>query len=278
MDPLTLAAGGAGLSALGGAVKGSKGTPSQVTTHQTQNSVAPAGAQEQALQSQGLQNSIQAGQLATGLEGQIGNAQNFQNQAQAGASNVLNGSAFNMTPEEQQRVQTLRDSLYNQGTQDVNYQAQQGLNGVVNSAGGRGLRGQALGALQGQVLDSANRNITSVANNANTIQAQQSLQVPQQRVQAQQSTINQGLSFADQLRQQALNNRQNLSNPAMLQYMQRERQLNGSSTDVGTSPGQQGGFWNGVAGGIAGGTAGLGTAGNLLRGIGSYNNWSDNQD
>jgi len=249
---------GGGLGAVGGAIKGGKGTPDQVQ----KNVIAPAGQQEQQLQQQSLQNYTQAQNLASGLEGQVGGAQSFQDQARQAAGGILSGQAFNVTPEEQARIQSLRDALYSQGSQDIGYNEQQGLQSVLSSAGGRGLRGQALGSLQGQVLDSGTRARTSVANQANTTAAQAYLAAPTQRINAQQGVIGQGLSLADQLRQKAIDNRSALQNPALMNYLQQERIA--GATQI--RPGQRGGFGGALGGALGGLGQGFSLGGNIASG------------
>jgi len=253
--------GGAG--ALGGALKGAKGTPDQKVT--SQNSIAPAGAQEAALQSQSLQNYQQAQNMAQGLEGGIGAAQSYQDQARQAGQNVLSGQAFNITPEEQMRIQGLRDALIQQGTANVGFNTQQGLQQVAGSAAGRGLRGQALSSMQGQVLQNQQRVVGDVANQANTMAAQQYLQAPQQRIAAQQGFIQQGMSLADQLRQNALANRQALQDPALMQYLFRERQANATSTNM--TPGQKGGLGGAIGGALGGAGQGFGIGANIASGF-----------
>ena len=252
-----------GAGALGGAAKGAKGTPDQKVT--SQNSIAPAGAQEAALQSQSLQNYQQAQNMAQGLEGQVGAAQSYQDLARQAGQGVLSGQAFNVTPEEQARIQGLRDALIQQGTANVGFNTQQGLQQVAGSAAGRGLRGQALSSMQGQVLQNQQRVVGDVANQANTMAAQQYLQTPLQRIQAQQGLIGQGMSLADQLRQNAFANRQALQDPALMQYLFRERQANATQTNV--TPGQKGGFMGAVGGALGGAGQGFGIGANIASGM-----------
>lgn len=260
----------AGAGAAGGAVKGAKGTPTQTQT--TKNNIAPAGAQEAALQAQSLQNYNQAQQLAGGLEGGIGAAQSYQDMARQAGQNVLSGQAFNVTPEEQARIQGLRDALIQQGTQDVGFNTQQGLQKVAGSAAGRGLRGQALSSMQGQVLQNQQRVVGDVSNQANTMAAQQYINAPQQRIAAQQGFIQQGMSLADQLRQQAIQNRSALQDPALMGYLSRER-LEGASRTA-TTPGQRGGFWGAVGGGLGGAGQGFNIGANIGSGLQGLRNGS----
>ena len=243
---------GAAAGGLGGAAKGAKGTPSQTQTQTT--SIQGPGAQEQQLQSQSLANYMQQQNLAKGLEGQIGATQSFQDLARQGAQGLIGGEAFALSPEEQARIQSMRDALIQQGTANVGFQTQQGLQQAVGSAAGRGLRGQALGSLQARVLESQQRNVADIANQANTLAAQQALQMPMQRVGLQQGMIGQGMTLADQLRQQAIQNREALQNPVLMNALQRDRLANTTTTQV--TPGQKGSLGAAIAGGMAGAAGG----------------------
>ncbi len=264
--------GSAVASGVGGAVKGAKGTPEQVTTQEQQTKIQGAGGIEQGLQRSSLENYNQAQQQAQGLEGQIGAAQSFQEQARQAAQGILGGQAFNVTPEEQMRIQGLRDALVQQGTADVGFQTQQGLQKALGSAAGRGLRGQALGALQGQVLESQQRNVRDIANQANTMAAQQYMQAPQQRIAAQQGIIGQGLSLADLLRQQAFQNRNTLQDPTLMNTLQRERLAGASQVTRGVVPGQKGSFADALAGGLAGASGGVSNVANIAGTFRNFNN------
>jgi hypothetical protein len=258
---------GMGAGGLGGAIKGAKGTPDQKVT--SQNSIAPAGAQEAALQSQSLQNYQQANNLAQGIEGGFGSAQSYQDLARQAGQNIMGGQAFNITPEEQARIQGLRDALIQQGTADVGFNTQQGLQQVAGSAAGRGMRGQALSSMQGQVLQNQQRVVGDVSNQANTMAAQQYINTPLQRIQAQQGLIGQGMSLADQLRQNAFANRQALQDPALMQYLQRERMANSTQTQI--TPGQRGGFMGAIGGALGGAGQGFGIGANIASGFRDLN-------
>jgi hypothetical protein len=265
MDPLTIGAGVAGAGAIGGAVKGAKGTPEQVQNQTTQ--IAPAGAQEQALQQQSLQNYTQAQALASGLEGQTGSAQTFQDQARQAGQNILSGQAMQLTPQEQQQIADLRSALINQGQVDINTQMRTGIQGAQSDAANRGLRGQAMGALQGQVMQAGTDAMGRLSTSANTQSANAAMQMPYQRIAAQQGMIGQGMSLADQLRQQAVTNRMNLQNPALMGMYANER-IAGASRQMST-PAQGGGFWDAVTGALGGGVQGANIGANIY---GAMNN------
>jgi hypothetical protein len=258
---------GAGASALGGAVSGAKGTPDQVST--TQANITPAGAKEQALQQQSLANYNQANQLAGQVEQNIQGTQGFQDQARQAGQNILSGQAMQLTPQEQQQIADLRSSLINQGQFDINAQTTRGIGNAQMDAANRGLRGQAMGALQGQVLQAGTEALGRVSMDANRQAAQAAMSMPYQRIGAQQGLISQGLSLADQLRQQAVQNRMSLQDPALMGYLSRERIA--GATQQTTTPGQGGGFWQGVAGGLAGAGQGANIGANVYGAINKLN-------
>jgi hypothetical protein len=257
----TMAAIGIG-SAVAGAAKGAKGTPDQTST--TQAKIAPAGAQEQQLQSQSLQNYMQANDLAKQYEQGIGGAQGLQDQARTAGGNILNGSAFQLTPQEQQSIQAQRDALVNAGQFDINTQQTKDIGNAQADAANRGLRGQAMGALQGQVYQASQEATGRLGMQANQLAAQAAQNIPMQRIQAQSGLISQGMSLADQLRQNALINRSNLQNPALMQALQNERIQGASRTQF--TPGQKGSVWDAIGGGLAGGAQGAALGANLSKG------------
>lgn len=267
MDPLTIAGVGAGAGALGGAIKGAKGTPEQIQ-NQTTN-IAPAGAQEQALQQQSLQNYTQANQLATGYEGAQANAQGFQDQARQAGQNILSGQAMNLTPQELQQIQDLRSAMINQGQVDINAQMKQGIGNAQSDAANRGLRGQAMGALQGQVMQAGTQAMGNLSGQANTQMAQAAMALPYQRIGAQQGLISQGMSLGDQMRQQAIQNRMALQNPALMASLQNER-IAGASRQQST-PASGGGWLDAATGFLGGGLSGAQAGANVY---GAMNNLS----
>jgi hypothetical protein len=182
-----------------------------------------------------------------------------------GYQDVLGGQAFQASPEELQQIDQLRQAQIGLGTQDINRLLGQATSQTNQMAGVRGLRGQALAQLQGQNNQAAAQQIGNVVNSANMQAAQQAMENPFRRVAAQTPFMQQGLSYQDQLRQQAIQNRQLAANPAMLNYFQQ-----GRSTQQMT-PGQSGGFWGAVGGGLGGAAGGLGLGVGVADAMNSFN-------
>lgn len=272
IDPISLGLiGSAVAGGVGGAIKGGKGTPDESKlTSQTQTTTLPgASRQERDLQSQALQAFQRQQQLAQGQEQSAAQFDPLRQQAMQGFSDIIGGGAFNLTPDEMARLQQQQQALVAQGQAPIERLLEERMRGVLDSAGGRNLRGQALGALQGQVLQAGAQELGDITRQANAITAQQALQIPGQRIAAQSPFLQGGISFADNLRQQAIQNQQALSNPALLQSMLSQRLAQGTTTTSGntTIPGQRGGFGGALLGGLTGGAIGAKTAGNVFTGL-----------
>lgn len=259
--------GGAIAGGAGGAIKGAKGTPQQVSTTTQTKDVAPASKTERELQSAALQNYFQNQNLTQATEDRLADLQGLQNQAQDVYGNVLSGQAFNLTPQEQANIAATRQALVQQGSEGVNRLLDERLQQVVNSGAGRGLRGQALGGLQGQVLKAGAQGITDIENQANVLAAQAAQNMPLQRINALQGFAGQGLSYADQLRQQAIQNREALSNPALLQALMNQRLAAAPVTQRTITPGKKGGLGSALLGGLGGAVSGATGAANLYGGL-----------
>lgn len=271
-------------TAVAGAASGGKGSPDQVqhaqgtTVKNTQ--FAPVGAQEQSLQNQSLQNYLaQQGQIGQQEQGLTSTFDPLRQQAAQAAGNVLNGQAFNLTPDEQAQIANVRNSTVTAGQQDIQNYLNQNLGAIQGSAGVRNLRGQALTSLQGGALNSSAQDYTRLVNAANATAAQQAQQAPLQRVAAQQNQIQQGLTLSDLLRNNAIQNRQVAQNPALLGMLQNERLAGGTSTQSDIAgkvyKGAPGSVGNAILGGI-GGAAGGWTAGNDIRKALGSSNQPDN--
>jgi hypothetical protein len=254
---------GAGISAaskgVGAAIAAKKGTPGKSQT----TSFAAASPEELDLQRQSIAQYMKQLELNNQQEAGISQYDPMRQQALQGYGDILGGQAFNMTAQEQQNIQNLRNSSIAQGTEDVNRYTQEGIRQVQGAAGTRNLRGQALGALQGQVVEQGQRQIGDITRQANQFAQQQAISLPYQRIQAQQPFLQQGLSYGDQLRQQAIQNRQLAQNPIALQRMQQER-MAASTT---SSPGQKGSVGAAIAGGLGGAIGGAGDFLNLAQGF-----------
>lgn len=260
---------GTAFGALGGAVQGARDTPDNVTTttgsssNTSQTKLAPQTQDQLQLQQNSLQQYLQQIALAQQYEQGIGGADQMQGQARQQASQVLNGQAFNLTPQEQAAIMGQRNAVVGQSTADVNRLLDERLRDLNIQAGERGLRGQALSQLQGDTVRTAADQYGNAVRAADLQASQQSLQQPYQRVAAQSPFIQQGATLADQMRQQALTNRANSQNPYLLQLLQNERLQTGTQTQNGTTNGQQigkgqeGSFLGALQGFFQGGTAGL---------------------
>jgi hypothetical protein len=248
---------GLGLGAVGGMVAGSRKTPG--------TKLAPAygevGEQEKQLQQQAMQQYLQQLAQTQQFEQGISQLDPLRQQALQGYQDVLGGQAFQASPQELQQIDQLRQAQIGLGTQDINRLLGEATSQTSQMAGVRGLRGQALAQLQGQNNQAASQQIGNVVNSANMQAAQQAMENPFRRVAAQTPFMQQGLTYQDQLRQQAIQNRQLAANPAMLNYFQQ-----GRATQQVT-PSSGGGFLGGLAGAISGAGAGLGF-GNALSGLG----------
>lgn len=277
MDPATLGIGGAALGGLAGLVQGGKGTPSQ-TGNTSNTSTTTFGAitpEQQALQDQSAQNYAQAQGLAGSLEQNAQNFQGLQNSAIGQTQNIINGSAFNLSPQQQQYISNLQQQMVNQGGAQIQQQEQQGLTQAVSNAANQGLRGQALTGLQGQVLQQGQKDYTNIVNQANTTAARAALTLPQSQVAAQSSALNSGLNQFNQLQQQALQNRNTLQSPYLLGILNGARGQTTTSSGTNTTPAAGGGFGQALLGGLTG-AASLGGAGLRLAGTANNLNAGDN--
>lgn len=258
--------GGAIAGGASGAVKGAKGTPDQVKDTITTKQIGEAGKEEQQLQSSALQNYFRNQELAKAYEDRLAGLGGLQQQAQDVYGNVLSGQAFQLTPQEQANIQASRDALVQQGTEGVNRLLDERLQQVVNSGAGRGLRGQALGALQGQVLKAGANSLTDIQNQANIQAAQAAQNMPLNRINALQGFAQQGLTYADMLRQNAIQNRQALQDPALLRVLQNERLQGAATTQRQITPGRKGSLGGALTSGLGGAVLGGTNAMNLYGG------------
>lgn len=233
-----LAAGGAALGLISGA-----GGSEQTTTR----NVAPPSQRERDLQEQSFQNYLQQLQLAQQQEAGIQGGAGLQEAARGGIESILNGQSFAATPEEEARINQYRQALVDQGAFDVQNLINQNVQRLTASAADRGVRGQALSELQSQGINSGAQQLGSIVRQANVTAAQQLMDNPYRRAQLQGSLANQNANFMENLRQQAIQNRQQLQNPALMQTLQNERLAAAGSTTV--QPGSLGGAIGGALGG-----------------------------
>jgi alkylated DNA nucleotide flippase Atl1 len=191
----------------------------------------------------------------------------LQAQAQQSLSDIIAGRSFQVSPEEQRLIEAQRQSQISLGEQDINKFLDERLQEVVGSAAGRGLRGQALGELQSDVIKQGSEAQARLVGQANLSALQQAQNLPFQRVAAQQPAISQGFTTADLLRQQAFANRQALSSPDLLRQLQQERFAKATRVNETYSPGRQGSTMDGLIGGIQGGLGGFAAGQSIGQGI-----------
>lgn len=231
-------------SAIGGAIAG--GSDSQSV--QTRN-VAPATLRERELQERSFQQYLQQQALANQFESGInGQSQGVQDSARNSMQSILGGGAFNITPDEMAQIQSIRDQTVKAGSGDINRFVDQRLQQVQNSGAVRGLRGQALSQLQSGAINEGTNQLGNLVERANLTAAQQAQQAPLQRIQLQGGFAQQNMTFQDQLRQQAMANRQQLQNPVLMQNLYGERM--GSAGTTTTTPGSFGGSVGGAFSGV----------------------------
>jgi len=253
MPALTSLALGAGaLGAIGGAVAG--GSDETITAGKR---VAPPTQRELDLQNQSFNSYMK--QLALSQQGEdaISGGSGIQDTSRGTLENVIGGQAFNINPEQQAQIEAIRNATVQAGTGDIQNFVNQNLSSISNSGGVRGLRGQALSELQGRSIGEGARQISNITGQANATAAQQALDVPFKQAQMQGNLANQNANFMETLRQQAIQNRQQLQNPILMQSLQNERL--GSAEAYQTTPGSFGKALGGAAAGF--GSMGAGVAG-----------------
>lgn len=233
-----LAAGGAALGAISGA-----GGSEQTTTR----NIAPAGSLERELQNMSFQNYLSQQNLVDQQQADIAKGEPIQQAARGGLMDIFGGQAFQATPEEEMRINQYRQALIDQGTADVQNMMNPLFQRAMNSAGVRGVRGQALSQLQGDVLSAGAREMGNLTRQANITAAQQLMDNPYRRAAFQGNLANQNANFMEQLRQNAINNRNVLQNPALMQSLQNERIASASTTT--SQPGSLGSMIGGALGG-----------------------------
>lgn len=243
---------GVGLALGGGALLGGIAGAGDKTQTTTRN-VAPASAQERDLQQKSFESYLQ--QLALAQQGEAGiqGGQGIQTNARDLMQGILTGSSFGLTPEETQQIHATRQAQIDLGQQDVNKYLENAMRGVNQSAAERGVRGQALSELQGRAVQSGAEQMGRLVGQANLTAAQQAQQMPYQRLGIQGGLANQNANFMENLRQQAIANRQALQSPVLMQSLLNERL--GSASETSTSPGSFGSVIGGALGGAGAGAS-----------------------
>lgn len=256
---------GAGLGAVGGAVAGARGTPDQVSTTNSsgtsQTVLNPINAQQSQLQQNSLDQYLQQMALANQYQQNMGQAQNYQDAAQSQAMNVLNGNAFNISPQQQALITQQRNQSVGQSTADINQLLNERLGALSQQAGQQGLRGQAYSQLQGDTMRTAAQQYGNTVRQADQQATGQALSMPYQTIAAQSPFIQGGMGFANAMNLQAQQNRVAAQNPYLLNLLQNERLATGMTNTTGNNQtvgkGQQGSFLGALQGFMSGGAGGL---------------------
>ncbi len=266
---------GSALGGIGGAISGARGTPdqNQNTSSTSKTTLVGKSNQQADLEQQSYQQYLQQLQLADLSQQAANESDPYRQAALQQQLQVLQGNGFAPNAQEQQQIQAIRDATVNAGSADINRLLEQQMQKTVGSAAGRGLRGQALGDLQARVIDSGANQYGSLVNQANLRAAQQAISLPQQRLAFQQQAAGTGLSYAQQLQQQALQNRTLTQNPFLLQQLQQERLATGTQNSSGNTntPGQSGSFLGALGGFFTGGAAGAGAGAQVQQAFQGYN-------
>lgn len=253
-------------SAVAGVASGGKGSDDRVTSNSgstvSRTEFAPASQQEADLQKKSLENYMaQQGMLGQQEQSLQSTYDPLRQQAATAAGDVLSGQAFNLSPEEQMRIDNTRQALIQAGQGDIQKYLDENLGGIQASAGNRNLRGQAVTSLQGKALETSADQYGNLVAQANLTAAQQAQSQPLARIGAQQGQIQQGLTLGEMLRQNAIQNRTTAQSPALLDLLRNERMAGGTRTnmqaDLSRIPGAQGSVGNALVGGIAGGLGGF---------------------
>lgn len=252
--------GSAGLGALAGGVKGKQGTQDQLTKQM--QSIPDMTPEERALLNQSREQYDRAiGQQAQ-IEARIRGLDPLQAQAMQGYQDILSGGSFQVTPQEQAYLDQIRQQSLQQGEADLGRFLEDRLSQIGQTAGARNLRGQALTSLQGNALKEAQFQQGQNIRQADQLRTQAQLQLPYQRIAAQSPFLQQGMTLADQLRQQAVQNRIALQDPMALRQLQQNRFAQGTTTNF--TPGQKGSWMDAALGAVGGGFYGAQTGANVI--------------
>lgn len=232
------------------------GSQDQVTSQQ--KNVAAPSEEERGLQHNAINDYLKSLTMQDQQDSAISNGQGIQDNARASLSGILDGSSFGLSPQEQQQISSIRDANIAAGQGDIQNFVNNNLSTVNNQAAQRGVRGQALSQLQTGALNEGTRQYGNLVAQANAQAAQQSLATPFQRVGIQAQSANANSNFMEQLRQQAISNRNNLSNPGLLNYFQ-----NGRLGAAGTTSTQEANIGTMIGGALGGAGSVAGAIGGL---------------
>lgn len=283
LTSIALGLGAAGLAA--GAIDGATDDPDKVnnttneSTSTSQTTFGPKSEELRQAQQNSLKSYLQQQALAGQYETSMAGAGGIQDAARQQYLNQLSGQSFQATPQELQNIQMLRDAQVANAQAEVGSMLDERFKGVADSAGMRGVRGQALGELYGQQAKIGADQLGAAIRQANTQAAQMAIDNPMKRAQLQQGLVQQGSSFQDLMNQQAQQNRQALQDPALLKYLQQEYIQGGKTTNTNSSkgtnvtPGQEGSFLGAITGGISGAAGGVNLVGGAANALGQIRNY-----
>lgn len=213
----------------------SSSTVKGTNTATQQTTFAPASKTEQELRDASISNFKAQQDLVDQSGADIAARGGVQGSARDALGNILGGGAFDLTPGEQARINALRQSSIDVGSNAVNDILNQRLGDLSADNARRGLRGQAVSQLQTGVLSEAAKSLERQTLAANQTAAQQAISMPGQRVGIQAGTAGQFADFADLAKQQAITNRQALQDPIALHQMLDERLKGGTTTSTNTT-------------------------------------------
>lgn len=209
-----------------------------MTTTQEQTStteLAKKSKTQEELEQSSLDNFLAQQEMVKSLEGDIEGRAALQNAGRGVLGDVASGQAFALSPEEQQRINALRQSEIDVGSQAVNQMLDQRLGELQANLAQRGVRGQAASQLQADTLGEATQSLERRMLAANQNAAQQALSMPGQRVGIQ-AQVGQGLAdFQEQAKQQAITNRNQLQDPALLRALREENLATATKKSTGTT-------------------------------------------
>lgn len=234
----------------------------------TSTSVPAPNYIETSLQEDALQNYLKQQNLINQQEASIKGGQNVQQGARGTLEDIFNGTAYDLNPAQMQQIENVRNANIAAGMGNVNEFIQNQLQGVNASAAERGVRGQALSELQGRAIGEGARQVANLTAQANQIAAQQSMDNPYRQAQLSGGLASQNSNFMEQLRQNAINNRNVMQNPALMQYYQSDRM--GSPSQTTSTPGSFGSVLGGALGGAGSIAGGMG---NLMQGQAALNRY-----
>lgn len=203
-------------------------------TQTSQTTFDPKSAQESQLLDASVDNFSQQQRLVNAQEQDLQRLGALENQSRGVLGDINSGDAFNVSSSEQARINNLRDSNIEASRFAVDDLLNERLAEVEADAARRGIRGQAFTQLQGDAIATGAKNLNQASLEANRIASQQAIDLPGQRVATQANVAGGLVNVQEQQRQQAINNRQLLQDPAALRQLRDERLRGGKTTASNT--------------------------------------------